>query len=352
MKKWLPNLLLLAISVTLTLVVAELGLRAVLYNSNAAFDFIRKPQLYANYERDVTEHLYKEDYWKMRFLFSGASDMKEPHPLLGWDGNFDSKTYEHADEYFSKGKRPVLLFGDSFSQCISSTKCFEDYLNADTTFTNRFYLLNFGVGGYGLDQIHLLMEQALKRFDNPIVIFGMLTTDLDRSMLSFRDAPKPHFKLRDGELELQGTPIELGASEYIENHPIKPFSYVLSILRNVTKWLLNSSVSEERQKSITELNKAIIHHHVTELRNKEIEPLMLLFQPIHQSESEWRKVFLLGLFQDLNLEVINARSILLTEMNRSGKAEEEFFIPNDLHPNSAYNKIIAEEIKKAVQGID
>ena len=79
---------------------------------------------------------------------------------------------------------------------------------------------------------------------------------------------------------------------------------------------------------------------------------MLLFQPIHQSESEWRKVFLLGLFQDLNLEVLNARIILLNEMNRSGKAEEEFFIPNDLHPNSAYNKIIAEEIKKAVQELD
>ena len=348
MKKWLPNLLLVIISITLTLVVVEFALRVVLYNDDSVFDFLRKPELYARYERDVTEHLYKEDYWKMRFLFSGAMDMDKPHPLLGWDGNFDSGTYEHADEFFSKGKRPVLLFGDSFSQCIDSTKCFEDFLNSDTTFTNSFYLLNFGVGGYSVGQTHLLMEQALKRFDNPIVVFGMLTTDMDRSLLNFRDAPKPYFTLVDGQLELQGTPVVLGAKEYIETHTIKQFSLVLNMIQNVSGWLLNTQASEGSRESITSLNEAIIRHQVKQLRDKDIEPLILLFQPIQQSEDEWRLQFLLGLFDNLNLDVLNARTILQDEMKVSGKSEEEFFIPNDLHPTSTYNQIVAQEIKSAV----
>ena len=348
MKKWLPNLLLVIISITLTLVVVEFALRVVLYNDNSVYDFLRKPELYAHYERDDTEHIYREDYWKMCFLFSGDKSIEKPHPLLGWDGNFDSETYEHADEFFSKGKRPVLLFGDSFSQCIDSTECFEDFLNSDTAFANHFYLLNFGVGGFGIDQIYLLMEQALTRFDNPIVIFGMLTTDMDRSLLNFRDAPKPYFLLQNGALELQGTPIKMGANEYIETHPIEPFSYVLSVLQNVIKRSLKTQVSEGSKETIKKLNEAIIRYQVKQLRAKEIEPLMLLFQPINQSRDEWRAQFLLGLFQDLRLDVLNARTILQKEMKVSGKSEEEFFIPNDLHPTSTYNQIVAQEIKRAV----
>lgn len=348
-KKWLPNLALAGFSMFLTLIVLELAIRVIISTGVALPNAFRKPQLFTDYERDKTEHIYNDDYWKLNFLFSENEDIRNPHPLLGWAGNFDHETYEHADEFFSKGKRPVLLFGDSFSQCIDSTKCFEEYLNADTSFSNSFFLLNFGVGGYGIDQIHLLMQQALKRFENPIVIFGMLTTDMDRSMLRFRDAPKPFFELENDELVLKGTPISKGSSQYIEEHPIELKSYVFNIFRNSFNWLLKTEVSEESKRRITLLNKAIIRTQAQELRVRDIEPIMLLFQPINQPESDWRSSFLLDLFSSLNLEVIDTRKLLLQDIEKSKNVKEDYFIPEDLHPTSLYNLIIAEEIKNWVE---
>lgn len=348
-RKWLPNITLASVSLCFTLLLVEVLIRLVIGTGIPLPTGLRKPQLFASYERDATEHLFNNDYWKLNFLFSGNQDMEKPHPLLGWAGNFDHKTYEHADEFFSKGKRPVLLFGDSFSQCIDSTQCFEDYLNADTSFSNHYYLLNFGTGGYGVDQIHLLMQQALKRFDNPIVIFGMLTTDMDRSMLQFRDAPKPYFEIVNNDLSLQGTPINQGATEYITKHPIKVNSYVLNLLTNAINWLLKSEASEDAKTKIMKLNELIIRTQISELRDKEIEPIMLLFQPINQPENDWRSTFLLSLFDSLDLEVIDTKQLLLEDMNETGNTKDSYFIPQDLHPRSNYNKIISEEIKARVE---
>ena len=344
----LLNILLALGSLVVALVAAEFILRVLLFNDNAAFDFLRKPQLYADYERDATEHLYKEDYWKMRFLFHKPNDVGEPHPQLGWIGNFNPETYEHADELFSRGKRPVLLFGDSFSQCIDSTTCFQDYLNADTSFSKDYYLLNFGVGGYGIDQIHLLMEQALSRFEDPIVVFGMLTTDLDRSMLRFRDAPKPYFELDEEGLVLMGTPVKMNSQEYVETHPITVHSYVLRIFKNGLNWLLNTKLSEESRETIRNLNEAILEAQLGQLRAREIEPTVLLFQPTGQQENEWRYSFVNAFFQKHELEVIDTRQLLLDDMKSSKLSENQYFIPKDLHPNSYYNSVIAAELKRVV----
>lgn len=348
-KKWLPNLALAGFSMFLTLLIIELAIRVAIGAGIPLPNSLQKPQLFTHYERDQTEHIYNNDYWKLNFLFSGNSDIEYPHPLLGWTGNFDHKTFEHADEFFSKDKRPVLLFGDSFSQCIDSTKCFEDYLNSDTSFTNRSYLLNFGVGGYGIDQIHLLMQQALTRFDNPIVIFGMLTTDMDRSMLRFRDAPKPYFEVDNDELILKGAPISQGSSEYIEEHPIEVKSYVFNVLRNSINWLLKTEASDESKSRIIALNKLIIETQVGELRAKSIEPIMLLFQPINQPKNDWRSSFLLNLFDSENLEVIDTRELLFRDIEKTKNSKEDYFITEDLHPTSLYNRIIAEEIKNRVE---
>lgn len=349
MKKWIPNFIVAAVSLSLTLLVVEVCLRIALFSNISAFDFLKVPRLYADYERDSTEHLYREDYWKMRSTFYEVNDLAQPHPLLGWIGNFHPETYEHADEFFSKGKRPVLLFGDSFTQCIDTSSCFEDFLNNDTAFSNHFYLLNYGVGGYGIDQIHLLMEQAVSRYENPIVIFGMLTTDMDRSMLSFRDAPKPYFSLEHDELRLNGVPVNLKSSEYIEQNPIEIESYVFTLIRNSWNWLLKTKASESSKNAVIQLNDAIIRNQVDLLREAEIEPMMLLFQPINQPENEWRCSALLNLFKELNLEVIDTKSVLSAHLESNEGTEGDYYIPEDLHPNSKYNQLIAAEIKKRVE---
>lgn len=54
------------------------------------------------------------------------------------------------------------------------------------------------VGGYGLDQIVLrFLDRAAGLPPGSPVIIGVLTTDIDRTVLSERDAPKPRFRLGD-----------------------------------------------------------------------------------------------------------------------------------------------------------
>lgn len=348
LRKLAQNILLASISLLVTIGAAELFLRWALFNQNDGFDAIRKPQLYADYERDGTEHLYQEDYWKLRFLFNEPAAVKEPHPHLGWIGNFDGGSYEHADEYFSKGKRPVLLFGDSFSQCIDSTTCFEEHLNNDSAFAAGYYLLNFGVGGYGVDQIHLLTEQVLNRFEDPIVIFGMLTTDLDRSMLQFRDGPKPFFHIEDGTLKLSGTPLELNAKEYVQQNPVEIRSHVLQVFKNGLTWLFDAGCSSESREAILTLNKKIIERQLNLLRSRGIQPLVLLFEPIGRHTADWRATFLKEIFRENGIKVIEAKKALYEDMKVHDRSEEQYFIPIDLHPNSYYNGIVAKELKKQV----
>ena len=77
--------------------------------------------------------------------------------------------------------------------------CFEEILNGDPEFSRENYLLNYGVAGYGVDQIYLLFEQSLELYRRPLVVVSLLRTDLDRTILSDQ---KPHFEPHEGKLVL------------------------------------------------------------------------------------------------------------------------------------------------------
>jgi len=199
-KKWLPNLILIIVSTVIALIVVELMMRFILFSDNEAYESLREPSAYAIAVDNKYEDFDHEDYWKLVFLFRNRKNLEDPHPLLGWTGTFNRNNYIHSDAGNLNGRRPVLLFGDSFAQCVDSVFCFQDYLNSDTAFSSEHYFLNYGVGGYGVDQISLLFEQVYDKYDDPFIIFSLLTTDMDRSMISFRDYQKPYFVINKGEL--------------------------------------------------------------------------------------------------------------------------------------------------------
>jgi hypothetical protein len=94
----------------------------------------------------------------------------------------------------------VGLFGDSFVH--GSTMDGErlaDHLQADLS---EIQVLGFGVGGYGLDQIVLSLEERLQDLQGNQAVIGIMLMDLDRTVLRFRDAPKPWFSLKEGALTL------------------------------------------------------------------------------------------------------------------------------------------------------
>ena len=69
-------------------------------------------------------------------------------------------------------------------------------------------VLNFGVSGYGTDQMLLYYETVGRSFGLDVVVLAFAEYHLERNVLRFRSYAKPFFELEpDGALELRGIPI-------------------------------------------------------------------------------------------------------------------------------------------------
>ena len=178
-------------SVALTTLCLEWAFRLFLDSRLEANSSFQDPSRYA-------DPLREDSYWLLWQRWNPPPSFTRDAEL-GWVGAFRPSTYIHNDRHTLKGRRPVLLFGDSFSACVPEEKCFEDLLENDLRFSESHRLINYGVGGYGLDQIMLLLEKVAPIYPDAIVIFGLMTLDLDRSQLQMREASKPFFEAhKDG----------------------------------------------------------------------------------------------------------------------------------------------------------
>ena len=113
------------------------------------------------------------------------------------------------------GRLRIASFGDSFTHGddVPFADTWQEQLAARVPGLD---VLNFGVPGYGPDQALLRYEREAPRFAMPVVLFGIMTTDIRRTVNRFRaftqpgtgfPMGKPRFRLRDGELELLENPL-------------------------------------------------------------------------------------------------------------------------------------------------
>src|ERR1043166_40152 len=152
-KNLLINLTISIVITLLMLLLAEYLFRKAVLGDKPAFARWREPGLYADANSE-------DDFWILRTRFGQNPFSKsEPRNELGWGYVFNDKTYVHNNAAQTGKRRPVLLFGDSFAQCVDTTVCFDEQLNADSSFTKNYFMLNYGTGGYGTDQITALMER-------------------------------------------------------------------------------------------------------------------------------------------------------------------------------------------------
>jgi hypothetical protein len=350
MKKPVKNILLSLITVLLCFVGGEIFWRYIVFSKNPLFASLRKPAFFADYFSD-------DDYWKLQYLVSDKyKPSQNPHPLLGWVGDFSRESYLHNDYNAVGAKRPVLLYGDSFAQCIDSVLCFQEILNNDTLFSKQNYLLNYGVGGYGLDQIYLLLKNSYYRYNNPLVIVSFLTEDLDRSILSVRTGQKPYFTLENNQLNLRGIPIQENSRLYFENNPPEIKSYFFNrithaIPREVCPDLWDNQTVINRKKAI---NQRIINEIIKELKGHNIDFFFLVFHGMWKGittldfKDDWRDPFIKKVFEENNIPYIWSKDIYKRDNINRKNSLLKYFIPGDGHPTSYNNKLIAEEIKKRV----
>ncbi|MFH1739604.1 MAG: hypothetical protein ABIH23_11400, partial [bacterium] len=200
-------------------------------------EFLRDPHLYA-------DHYSDDNYWKLQHRWVKALklptvDEFDPffrrssvHPLLGWaplttPENPLGIVREIPYEPIYDGK-VILFYGDSF--VFGATEMEQKIPQQLNRLLPEYTVYNYGVGGYGVDQIYLRFKQSYEKFQSPLIIFGILTTDLDRSILTVRSYQKPYYKIENDELVLHGVPINMNPEEWLEQNPPRIYSYLGAFL--------------------------------------------------------------------------------------------------------------------------
>jgi hypothetical protein len=108
------------------------------------------------------------------------------------------------------GKARIALAGDSFTfgEDVKYEETWGHFLEKELG--SGFQTLNFGVSGYGLDQIFLRYDKDIRTWKPKVVIFGFISHDVERTMfvypfLSFPEWNMPfaksRFIVREGELK-------------------------------------------------------------------------------------------------------------------------------------------------------
>jgi hypothetical protein len=151
-----------------------------------------------------------------------------PDPWLGWrpkpgiqvrsarPGSFDVTVSVNAQGL--RGRAPaavekaagttrIAIFGCSqtFGSGVEDDETFSALLAASLPGTE---VLNFGVHGYGTDQMLLRWELEGRRYSPDLVVLAFAYYHLDRNVTGFRFYAKPRFVLEpDGTLQLAGVPV-------------------------------------------------------------------------------------------------------------------------------------------------
>ena len=265
------------IVVGVTTLICELGFRTLLFSHVAFMERFREPSLY-------TDYFSEDDWWKLYHAFNKPANdtAKQPHPLLGWSAEFSKETYLHNEAGHVEQRQPVLLYGDSFTHCMTiAEECFQGVLNTDAEFSPNHYLLNYGVVGYGVDQMYLLLKNSLSLYHKPYVVVGIHTRDLDRSILSFFVAQKPYFEVVADELVLRGTPIVEDPRTYRSNNPPHIWSYLyrLWLYQEGPLWRLRHYLkgADDKQTRKARVNERLVFEMLREIDNRHLPSIFIIF---------------------------------------------------------------------------
>lgn len=208
----------------------------------------------------------------------GRQRLLRQDPLLGWTlaPNVDevrgpSKVAVHSDAHGIRGTRQhpiaarpgtlrIAAIGDSFT--------FGDEVGDDDTFPAQLQrslpsteVLNFGVSGYGQDQMLLRMRRDALPFAPDIVLIGYVQIDNIRNLMNFRTFAKPRFQLVQGKLRLGNVPIPT------EEELLRTDEWTPALLRLYRLWQRQPAQdSRARMAQSEELTAALLRQMVAEAR--------------------------------------------------------------------------------------
>ncbi len=277
---WVQRILLTFVTFIALIGFAEAAIRWMLFSSHIQIPCIENPALY-------TDPQTQDDYWVL-YHYDSAAPYKTkpivPHPLLGWTQKNGGELGTRSPKYQSTKDvtgHPILFFGDSFvagpdDAKLALPQILEKHLpNAS--------VLNYGVGGYGVDQIALRVKQDGTRFRdrNAQIVIGIMLRDLDRSLLRFRHSQKPYYTIEQGELRLHH-PETLNNLAFIDSYTFQTRSFVVAAIKRKFRFTTQrihavlghqNELSEKRYL----LNKAILKDLIAHLKSESLSADFVIF---------------------------------------------------------------------------
>lgn len=172
--------------------------------------------------------------------------------------------------YDRTANKRIIVLGDSFTfgMDVSDDETYVAYLDKQLP---RVEVLNFGVPGYGHDQMLIYFRDEGVKYRPDIVIIGFVELDLYRNMMNFKNYSKPQFKL-DGNKKLYLTNTPVSPPEAFlsrEFFRLKTFD-LLTILQGKLLWRLG--LQEER---MNEVSTAILDELIREIENIDATPVLV-----------------------------------------------------------------------------
>lgn len=337
-------------SMTLALAAMEAVFRVGLFSESMPIERLRYPWRYA-------DHDFDDEYWKLAALFGTgrrAQRVGVYHPLFGWAPEVTANNplgLISAEPYRVEDLRdPVLFYGDSF---VGGVTPVHDRLPQTL---NRLWssrpVLNYGVGGYGVGQIHLRLKRTVGLFEQPVVIVGVLTADLDRSILGFRSGQKPMYRVHGDSLVLDNLPIRRSTRDYIEANPPAITSYVARFLLFRLRGIIPEQVFNrirgynKKHEAKLEVNSRILRAMRDDVRERGLPLYAVIFYARAEFEEEsWRASFLRESFRELGVPAFDTKELLLTHMAETGETLEDLYYADNGHPNVRGNAVIAAGLR-------
>jgi hypothetical protein len=229
--------------------------------------------------------------------------------------------------------REIVFFGDSF---VESAACSNDTLTAKIEMLTGIDTLNYGVGGYGLDQIYLYFKRELPKFDRNTSLFliGLIQNDLGRILLKGRTSPKPYFTISDDALILHTDHIHpTSLNDYFVQPPERFYLYYF--LRGRLGYpIYQSLMSETRdaRQRVTYATSRLLVKAFAELRRRQPFALAFVIFPTPGAQFDGA---ILSMMRAENIPVVDLQGCLL----KSNQPDRALYA--ELHPTSLGNDLLA-----------
>ena len=365
-RRWARALAALGIGSVLGLVGGECALRWLLFGDSALARRLgaglRHPEFFADGDSE-------DDHWKLELRFRGPlpqGTVAAPDPLLGWTAdNLSGPARIHVRSSLVGSRRPVLLYGDSFAACVTDEAiCFGGLLE-ESELGRTHALINYGMGGYGTDQIYLLARETIGQWDgqDPVAIGTLLVdSDFERAWLGYRSGPKPRLTVVDGELR-GPEPFPLDVRRYFEERPIQIRSYLWRLFVVRQQFLpedwgkaLRGDVRQIEGKR--ELNRAILRAFVHLLKAHSSRAALILFHGraslLNPDGYRWEEDLAREACAAEGVPLYSSRPYLLAAVGGSTADLDPLFFPDGEPGGGHYtelgNRATFEAVRQAIEG--